>query len=168
MLTSDDLHLIEDVFGKYFEEKMMPALMRVFIQKDDLKKAFDQHDRKMDVRFGRLEKRMDHMEETMDQRFAQVDERFAQMDQRFAQVDERFAQIDQRFDDANDRMQEIRSTLDSVHLKLDQHIEDTSSKLSAHLRRIHELQGISVSDKPKVGYTILTAKLKSKPKPKKV
>lgn len=146
MLTSDDLHLIEDVFGKYFEEKMMPALMRVFIQKDDLKKAFDQHDRKMDVRFGRLEKRMDHMEETMDQRFAQVDERFAQ--------------IDQRFDDANDRMQEIRSTLDSVHLKLDQHIEDTSSKLTAHLHRIHELQGIPVSDKSEVGYTTSTAKPK--------
>lgn len=152
MLTSDDLHQIENVFGKYFEEKMMPALMRVFIQKDDLKKAFDQHDRKMDVRFGRLEKRMDHIEETMDRRFAQVDERFAQ--------------IDQRFDDANNRMQEIRSTLDSVHLKLDEHIEDTSSKLNAHLRRIHELQGIPVSDKSQIAYTATTA-LPKLPKPKK-
>ena len=146
MLTSDDLHLIEGIFGKFFEEKMMPTLMKVFIQKDDLRKAFDKHDRKMDMRFGRLEKRMDHMEETMDQRFAQVD---------------------QRFNDANERMLEMQSTLNTVHLKLDEHIEDTSSKLTAHLRRIHELQGIPVSDKPKVAYTTSADEPKPKSKPKK-
>ena len=148
MLTSDDLHQIESVFGKYFEEKMMPALMRVFIQKDDLKKAFDQHDRKMDVRFGRLEKRMDNIEERTNQRFSQMDQRFSQMDQRFVE--------------ANERMQEMQSTLNTVHLKLDQHIEDTSSKFTAHLRRIHELQGIPVSDKTRVGYTASTVKPKKK------
>ena len=120
--------------------------MKVFIQKDDLRKAFDKHDRKMDMRFGRLEKRMDHMEETMDQRFAQVD---------------------QRFNDANERMLEMQSTLNTVHLKLDEHIEDTSSKLTAHLRRIHELQGIPVSDKPKVAYTTSANEPKPKSKPKK-
>ena len=152
MLTKQDM---KDVF----EQDLIPALMKVFVTKDDLKeelkRAFEKQDQKIGNRFDRLEKRMDHIEETMDQRFAQVDERFAQVDQRFAQVD-------QRFDDANERMQEMQLTLNTVHQKLDQHIEDTSSKLTAHLRRIHELQGIPVSDKTRVGYTTSTVKPKKK------
>ena len=146
MLTSDDLHLIEGIFGKFFEEKMMPTLIKVFVTKDDLKKAFDQYDRKMDVRFERLEKRIDHMEKRMDERIDEGNE---------------------RINDANERMLEMQSTLNTVHLKLDEHIEDTSSKLTAHLRRIHELQGIPVSDKPKVAYTTSADEPKPKSKPKK-
>ncbi len=135
MLTKQDIKTIESSMLKVFEQKFMPQLLRVFVTKEDLKQEFEKHDRKMDVRFERLEKRIDHMEKRMDE----------------------------RIDDANERMQEMQSTLNTVHLKLDQHIEDTSSKFTAHLRRIHELQGIPVSDKSKAGYTISTAK----PNPKK-
>ncbi|MEK7457967.1 MAG: hypothetical protein AAB612_00555 [Patescibacteria group bacterium] len=135
MLTKQDIKTIESSMLKVFEQKFMPQLLRVFVTKEDLKQEFAKHDRKMDIRFERLEKRIDHMEKRMDE----------------------------RIDDANERMQEMQSTLNTVHLKLDQHIEDTSSTFTAHLRRIHELQGIPVSDKSKVAYTAST----DDPKPKK-
>ncbi len=85
-------------------------------------------ERRMDLRFARVEERFAGLEQQMDLRFARVEERFAgleqQMDLRFARVEERFAGLEQRID------------LRCGHIE--QRVEDRITSSSADLRAAFE------------------------------
>jgi hypothetical protein len=61
----------------------LPPEPDTLLRKDDLTRAFESFDAKMDARFAQI-----------DGRFAQIDVRFAQVDVRFAQVEALFARME--------------------------------------------------------------------------
>jgi hypothetical protein len=109
-------------------------------------------ERKMDVRFDRVERDISALKFAVRQnstdllevksKLKKVDERFDKMDERFdkfeGRVDERFAKMDERFDKMDERFDKFEGRVDERFAKMDERFDKMDERFDNFERRVDE------------------------------